>query len=78
MMALDTAEERFLLDAGTDTAPYPAWSPDGRKITFVRDPSLANHVEGCGDLFLMDADGGNLTSLDIGAGVACPPLVWEP
>ena len=67
-----------LLNTGSDKDVYPAWSPDGRKIAFLRDTSRANYVAGCGDLYLMDADGSNVTPVDIGAGLACPPLVWEP
>ena len=45
----------------------PEWSPDGKKIIFSRDIKPVNdstpHVTSNGEIFTMDADGGNVTRL---------------
>ena len=66
------------LDTGSDNDAYPAWSPDGRKIAFLRDAFAPYISKKCGDLYLMDADGSNVTPVDIGPGKACYPLEWAP
>jgi Tol biopolymer transport system component len=40
---------RLTRNAATDDAP--AWSPDGRKIAFMREP------DGDGEIYLINADG---------------------
>jgi Tol biopolymer transport system component len=50
--SFDSTSERFLTTSGRDDRP--AWSPDGRRIAFVRwRPNWA------GDIYLVDADGFN-------------------
>ena len=65
--SLIDGEVRPLTGGGRDAEP--AWSPDGRKIAFVRfSPDLTN------DVFLMDADGANLRPLADGFGSPA----WSP
>jgi Tol biopolymer transport system component len=69
-------------------APYneaPAWSPDGRRIAFVRMAERAVDPDGPavpwatvhhGDLVVMDADGSNQRTLDLG-GLSARDPVWS-
>ncbi len=41
----------------------PAWSPRGTQIVFVREGFDQANCEGCSEIFVMDADGGNPTQL---------------
>lgn len=41
---------------------FPAWSPDGSKIVFVRATPAEEGIEDL-DIFVMDVDGGNVTQL---------------
>ncbi|GAA5169879.1 MULTISPECIES: serine hydrolase [Amycolatopsis] len=62
---LDGGDARPLTRGRADTAP--AWSPDGRRVAFLRD----------GNVWLLPLDGGEaeqLTSLPLGAGTP----VWSP
>lgn len=53
-----------------------AFSPDGRRIAFVstRDAPAS---DGPGDLYVMDADGGNVVRLTSGLAVQAQPS-WSP
>ena len=55
---------------------FPAWSPDGRRLAFVRLPDMAS-----GDIWLIDADptaaDRHLTQLTDGAGLEAAPA-WSP
>jgi len=46
---------------------YPCWSPDGEKIAFVSDR------QGAANLWVMDADGGNVRRL-----IATPAVCYMP
>lgn len=59
----------------------PAWSPDGRRIAYVRGRSRASAVVAAtplafGELVVMDADGGNTTRLTRAEPDAAP--AWSP
>ena len=67
----DPAEAKALID-GDKSENTPRWSPDGKRIAF-----LANR-DGATQVYVADADGGDVkkvTSLHAGAQ---PPLVWSP
>jgi Tol biopolymer transport system component len=51
----------------------PDWSPDGRRIAFISAP----HLGAEGMLYVMHADGRNVTSLTDGLGVL-PRVAWSP
>jgi Tol biopolymer transport system component len=60
---------RVILDSGiTDLGPplqsavNPSWSPDGKRIVFVRDTVFSNSSDDSG-LFTMDADGSNIATV---------------
>ena len=56
-MYVDKNNKAF--DGGTcpDRDTFPAWSPDGKKITFVTDR------DGNYEIYVMDADGSNQKNL---------------
>ena len=59
----------------------PAWSPDGRRIVYVRGPSIASAVVAVtplafGELLVVDADGGEPTRLTRAEPDAAP--AWSP
>ena len=57
------------------TGYYPAWSPDGRRIAFVKDdPRTSIHT---GGLWVVDVDGTNLRQLTA-AGRAADKPSWSP
>ena len=58
----------------SDTAP--AWSPDGLQIVFVSKRDLPGMLYG-GDIFVMDADGGNVRKLTQSDG-RCESPSWSP
>ncbi|MBD2326862.1 DPP IV N-terminal domain-containing protein [Alkalinema sp. FACHB-956] len=74
-MSLDRLEERWLTRAlpaqGLTANMDPAWSPDGRWIAFIAEHD--NQV----NLYLMDANGANLTQLTHGGGLKLFPT-WSP
>ena len=55
-MNSDGTNRRVLTNSPASLKGWPTWSPDGTEIAFVTH-------EGIGTLYLMDADGGNLTVL---------------
>jgi dipeptidyl aminopeptidase/acylaminoacyl peptidase len=59
--------------AGDRSENTPRWSPDGKRIAF-----LSNRDGGQTQVFVADADGGNIKKVsDVPKG-AQPPLVWSP
>ncbi|HXG57364.1 MAG TPA: S9 family peptidase [Vicinamibacterales bacterium] len=60
------------LIAGDKSENTPRWSPDGRRIAF-----LANR-DGAMQVYVADADGGNVKKVTNLAAGAQPPLVWSP
>jgi dipeptidyl aminopeptidase/acylaminoacyl peptidase len=72
--------------AGGDATPLcstgkqhamPRWSPDGERIAFLSCTWSDRGVIG-GDLWLVDADGGNLRNLTAESAVSVSCLAWEP
>jgi len=53
----------------------PAWSPDGRKIAFKRTSDAFGTVA---DVYVMNADGSNQTSVTTGGQVNQDGIVWSP
>jgi Tol biopolymer transport system component len=72
VLDIATGSERRLTDPGTRCFD-PAWSPDGKQIVHAREinPSTSQ-------LFLMDADGGNLRQLTHSAFLTSSAPVWSP
>jgi len=58
-MNADGTEQALLQSDGSEDSfpPFPAWSPDGTQIAFTHDYRPFNHET---DIFVMDANGGNL------------------
>ena len=58
---------------------HPAWSPDGTKIAFATNP-LGSPKEGYWGIYVMNADGTNLTELALNDsdGEFVEHLVWSP
>lgn len=68
----DGSGEAKPLIAGDRTENTPRWSPDGKRIAF-----LANR-DGATQVYVADADGGNVRKVTSLAAGAQPPLVWSP
>ena len=62
------------LTQGPDNDWYPAWSPDGTKIAFMRGPaeSLAS------DIYVMDADGSDVVNVTNSPGTQDLSPTWSP
>lgn len=63
MMKTDGSDVQRLTTTGIDYDPY--WSPDGSQIVFTRedDSSADENTTPTSDIFVMDADGGNVQRL---------------
>lgn len=63
VMKTDGSDVRRVTTTGTDYDPY--WSPDGSQIVFTRedDSSADENTTPTSDIFVMDADGGNVQRL---------------
>lgn len=57
LLDIETQTRTNLTADSDSTDRYPAWSPDGHKILFV------SHRDGNQEIYIMDADGGNLQNL---------------
>jgi Tol biopolymer transport system component len=66
---LTTGDARRLT-ADRDQNTDPSWSPDGKRIAFVKN-------RGSSDIYVMDADGANVTQLTHGEGLNRTPA-WSP
>ncbi len=75
--------ELFLIDLGGGEAKnltnnkaedrYPAWSPDGKQIAFVSNRDGRQH-----NIYVMDADGGNVKQLTKEVDKFCYAPAWSP
>jgi Tol biopolymer transport system component len=63
------------LTAGPRHHDNPVWSPDGRRLAFNSD---RDGPAGASDLFVMDADGGDLRNLTRTPDVAEVVAAWSP
>lgn len=61
-----------LLVGGEKSENTPRWSPDGRRIAFI------SNREGAANLYLADADGGNVRQVTTLAAGVQPPVVFSP
>jgi dipeptidyl aminopeptidase/acylaminoacyl peptidase len=66
-----SAPPRLLL-GGEKSENTPRWSPDGRRIAFI------SNRDGASNLYLADADGGNVRQVTKLAAGAQPPVVFSP
>jgi serine/threonine protein kinase/Tol biopolymer transport system component len=57
-------------------ACQPAWSPDGTQLAFISPCSMNNKIYFSSNLFLMNADGTGITSMDTEIGSFDP--AWSP
>ncbi|MDE0170902.1 MAG: hypothetical protein OXS29_15570 [bacterium] len=66
--------------AGTDWADDPVWSPDGSRMAFTRSMSADNALGFVDELFLIDADGTNVTQITQteGGAYGTGRPVWSP
>ena len=78
VMKVDGSKKRRLTDRLTTTDP--AWSPNGRQIAFTRNEDVGEYTTFTDDdVFLMDADGGNLRQLtpEVDGSSSSQPA-WSP
>ena len=79
---VDTERRGRRLDAtaGTDWADDPVWSPDGTRLAFGRSMSADNALGFVDEMFLIDADGTNLTQITNteGGAYGTGRPVWSP
>lgn len=83
------APQIYLADIGTDSATQitnmpngacqPSWSPDGMRLVFISPCKGSDYSRAYGDasLYIVNADGSQLTTLDASAGGNFDP-VWSP
>ncbi len=62
---------RRRLTSAAEPTTTPVWSPDGRRIAFIRRTGADTHI------YIMDADGGSQRPLTTGPGRAASPA-WSP
>ena len=65
-----------ITDGDYDNA-FPAWSPDGSQLAFASTRSDASNPGAINDIFVMDADGSNVTQLSESIGWSSEPT-WSP
>jgi Tol biopolymer transport system component len=75
-MNADGTGQALIQSDGTEDFydPYPAWSPSGQDIAFMHDYRPFNHQ---GNVFVMDASGGNLRQVTSGFEYDNSPT-WAP
>lgn len=81
-MRNDGTDARLLTACPTDgshscTDMHPAWSPDGTEIAFTRALPEPGSDGFMGDIFVIDADGGEPRPVTSGPGLDCCPA-WQP
>ncbi|HEV8682054.1 MAG TPA: hypothetical protein VGS09_04650 [Actinomycetota bacterium] len=82
VMRADGTDVRLLTACPTDgshlcTDMHPAWSPDGTQIAFTRALPERGSDGFMGDIFVIDADGGEPRRVTSGPGLDCCPA-WQP
>ncbi len=73
LLTLRDGTERSIT-TGTETAEWPAWSPDGQRIAFVGGKS--GEVLADGGIFVTKADGGRAVKL--ASTSSSTPPIWSP
>ena len=72
IVAADGTSAAKLLVGGEKTENTPRWSPDGKRLAFI------STRDGDPNIYLADADGGNVRAVTKVAGGVQPPLVFSP
>lgn len=60
---VDTGQSVKITDTPKFSNTQPVWSPDGRRIAFVSSRDGGAVEQARGDIYVMDADGGNVANL---------------
>ncbi len=60
---VDTGRSVKITDTPKFSNTHPVWSPDGRRIAFVSSRDGGALDQARGDIYVMDADGGNVANL---------------
>jgi dipeptidyl aminopeptidase/acylaminoacyl peptidase len=71
-VAADGTSAPKLLVGGEKSENTPRWSPDGRRLAFI------STRDGAPNVYIADADGGNVRAVTKAAGGVQPPLVFSP
>ena len=74
VLDFSTGQQTQITNTPTVDELAPAWSPDGTRIAFVHAPR--GPAADLGDLYVMDADGTNLSALTTGQAASAPD--WSP
>ena len=75
MKANSSGQTNITADSGFYSHSWPTWSPDGAKIAFMGLPKDEGYY---GDIYVMDADGSNITSLTNDRDIPDHLPEWSP